>query len=55
METLAVPTELVLTAEDAGAVVLTLNGAAARLLGRAGEAVTARVTPTNFRDYLSSP
>ena len=55
METLEVPAELVLTAEDAGAVVLTLNGAAARLLGRAGEAVTARVTPTNFRDYLSSP
>jgi len=55
METLAVPTELVLTAEDAGAVVLTLNGTAARPLGKAGEAVTARVTPTNFRDYLSSP
>jgi hypothetical protein len=44
--------DLILTAGDAGAIVMTLNGRQARPLGRSGETVTARVSSTNFRDYL---
>ena len=44
--------EMVLSADDAGAVALTLNGAEARPLGQAGEAVTARVNLANYRNYL---
>jgi hypothetical protein len=43
---------LVITTRDAGAISLTLNGAAGKLLGKDGEAVTARLTPANFKDYL---
>jgi cytoskeleton protein RodZ len=46
--------ELVLTAADAGAVALTLNGEIAKPLGIAGEVVTARLSLENFRDFLSS-
>ena len=42
-----------LTAADAGAVALTLNGAIAKPLGSAGEVVTARLSLANFRDFLS--
>ena len=52
--TLEVRREMVLTAGDAGAIVLTLNGAPARPLGKANEVVTVRVNPGNFKDYLST-
>lgn len=44
--------EMVLTVGDATAISMTLNGAAARPLGKAGQVVTTHVTPSNFRDYL---
>jgi cytoskeleton protein RodZ len=50
--TLDVKREMVLTAGDAAAIVLTLNGAPARPLGKNGEVVTVRVNPANFKDYL---
>jgi cytoskeleton protein RodZ len=52
--TIEVRRELVLTAGDASAVALTLNGADARPLGKAGEVVTSRLDLANFKDYLSS-
>ena len=53
-QTLDVRRELVLTAGDAGAIAVTLNGADAKALGKPGEVVTTRFTPANFRDYLQS-
>jgi cytoskeletal protein RodZ len=50
--TLAVQHEMVLTAGDAAAVALTINGLAARPLGRAGQVVTARLNAANFKNYL---
>jgi cytoskeleton protein RodZ len=50
--TVEVHRELVLTAGDASAVALTLNGADARPLGKTGEVVTARLDLANFREYL---
>jgi cytoskeletal protein RodZ len=50
--TVAVRREIVLTVGDAAAVVMTLNGSEARPLGKAGEVVTARMNPANFRTYL---
>ncbi len=44
--------ELVLTAGDAAAVTLTLNGAETKPLGKSGEVVTRRFNPTNFKEYL---
>jgi hypothetical protein len=52
--TLEVRREMVLTAGDASAISLTLNGADARPLGKAGEVVTTRVNLSNYRDYLQS-
>ena len=52
--TLEVRREMVLTAGDAAAIVLTLNGAPARPLGKTGEVVTVRVSPANFKDFLST-
>jgi cytoskeleton protein RodZ len=46
--------DLVLTTPDASALKLTLNGTDARTLGRSGEAVTARLNLTNFKEYLVS-
>jgi cytoskeleton protein RodZ len=46
---------VVLTAGDAAAVAVTINGEEARPLGTAGQVVTVRVTPTNFKEYLSAP
>jgi cytoskeletal protein RodZ len=46
--------EMVLTAGDASAVTLTLNGAEARSLGKTGEVVTTRLNLTNFRGYVQS-
>lgn len=53
-ETIEIQRELVLTAGDAGALALTLNGAEARPLGKAGEVVTARLNLSNFKDYLAA-
>jgi len=52
--TLDVRRELVITAGDAGAITLTINGAAAKPLGADGEAATVRLTPSNFKSYLVS-
>ena len=46
---------VVLTAGDAAALAVTINGEEARRLGSAGQVVTVRVTPTNFREYLATP
>jgi len=43
---------MVLTAGDAGAIALTLNGADAKPLGKAGEIVTRRLNLANYKDYL---
>jgi cytoskeleton protein RodZ len=51
-QTIAVRREMVLTAADAGAVELTLNGESAKPLGTTGEVVTARLNLANFRDFL---
>jgi transcriptional regulator with XRE-family HTH domain len=47
--------ELVLTARDAGAVEMMVNGVVAKPLGRSGEVVTAHLSPENFRQYLLTP
>src|SRR5256712_1707407 len=52
--TIEVRKELVLTAGDASAVALTLNGAEARPLGNTGEVVTVRLNPTNFKSYVQN-
>lgn len=46
--------EMVLTAGDASALTITLNGADARPLGKAGEVVSTKLTPANFKDYLQT-
>jgi cytoskeleton protein RodZ len=51
-EVVDVKRELMLTAGDASAVKMTVNGVEARSLGKNGEVITARVTPANFKDYL---
>jgi cytoskeleton protein RodZ len=53
-QTINVRREIVLTAADAGAVALTLNGESAKPLGQAGEVVTARLSLANFRDFLTT-
>ena len=53
--TFRVRRELVLTAGDAGAVEMMVNGLMAKPLGRSGEVVTARLSPANFRQYLLTP
>jgi cytoskeleton protein RodZ len=52
--TIDVRREMVLTAGDAEALKLTFNGAAAKPLGTAGEVVSRRFTPANFRSYLQT-
>jgi cytoskeletal protein RodZ len=54
-QTIEVNKEFVLTAGDAGAVTLTLNGAEAKPLGKSGQVVTVRMSPSNFRGYLPNP
>jgi cytoskeletal protein RodZ len=54
-QTIEVNKEFVLTAGDAGAVRLTLNGAEAKPLGKSGQVVTARMSPSNFKGYLPNP
>jgi cytoskeletal protein RodZ len=46
---------VVLTAGDAAALSVTINGEEARPLGSAGQVVTVRVTPANFKEYLAAP
>ena len=53
-KTFDVHREMVLTAGDASAITLTLNGVEARPLGKPGEVVTTRVNVSNFKDYLPS-
>jgi cytoskeleton protein RodZ len=45
---------VVLTAGNAAALAVTINGEEARPLGSAGQVVTVRVTPTNFKEYLAT-
>jgi cytoskeleton protein RodZ len=52
-QTINVHREIVLTAADAGALALTLNGDRAKPLGNLGEVVTARLNLTNFREFLA--
>ncbi len=52
-ETIELARELVMTAGDAAAVQMTLNGAEARTIGGSGEVVTVHVTPANYKEYLS--
>jgi cytoskeletal protein RodZ len=51
-QTLTVTRELVLTAGDASAVEMTVNGTPAKPLGKSGEVVTRRLNPANFKDFL---
>jgi cytoskeleton protein RodZ len=53
-QTIDVRREMVITAGDASAITLTLNGAEAKPLGRTGDVVTARFTPTNYHDYVQA-
>jgi cytoskeleton protein RodZ len=52
-QTLQVKREMVLTAGDGAALALTLNGATAKPLGKAGDVVTVRLNPTNFKNYVA--
>jgi cytoskeleton protein RodZ len=52
--TFAVKREIVLTAGDGGALAVTLNGAAAKPLGKPGEVVTARYNLANFKNYVQA-
>ncbi len=49
---LRVRDEVVLTAGDAGALELTINGMPARALGRSGQVVTVRIDPQNYRSFV---
>lgn len=51
--TIEVRRDIVLTVGDASAVVMTLNGADARPLGKAGDVITARLTLANFKEFLA--
>ena len=52
--TFTVKREIVLTAGDGGALAVTLNGAAAKPLGKSGEVVTTRYTLANFKNYVQA-
>jgi hypothetical protein len=51
---LEVRRELVVTTRDAGAIAMTVNGAAAGPLGEAGQAVTRRVNLANYLELLKA-
>jgi cytoskeleton protein RodZ len=53
-KTIEVRREMVLTAGDAAAISMTLNGADAKALGKTGEVVTARVNRANFKEFLQA-
>ena len=46
---------IVLKAGNAAAVTMQINGETGRSLGRAGQAITTRIDPSNVRDYLATP
>jgi cytoskeletal protein RodZ len=52
-ELIEVHRELVLRTSNAGALSLTINGAAAKPLGKSGEPATARVNHENFKELLA--
>ena len=52
-ETVTAREALSLRVGDPAALELSVNGAAARPLGEAGRAVTVKITPDNYRDYLA--
>lgn len=52
-ETVEIKREMVITAGDAAALGLTLNGAEGRTLGKPAEVVTVRINLANFKDYLA--
>jgi hypothetical protein len=54
-ETVEVQRELLLTAGNAAALAVTVNGAPLRRLGGSGQVVRARLDLSNFRDYLLNP
>jgi hypothetical protein len=45
--------EVVLSVGNAGSVSVTLNGVAARPLGKPGQVVTVQLNPANFKDFLA--
>ena len=51
-QTIDVKREIVLTAGDASAVAMTLNGVEAKPLGKPGEVVTRRLNLANFKEYV---
>ncbi|HVC20682.1 MAG TPA: helix-turn-helix domain-containing protein [Vicinamibacterales bacterium] len=51
---LQVRDQVVLTAGDAAALELTINGEAARALGGRGQVVTVRIDPGNYRTFLAA-
>jgi cytoskeleton protein RodZ len=53
-QTIEVRREMVITAGDASAITLTLNGADAKPLGKTGEVVTARLNLATFKDYVQA-
>jgi cytoskeletal protein RodZ len=53
-QTIEVRREMVITAGDATAIALTLNGADAKPLGKTGEVVTARFNLATFKDYVQT-
>jgi cytoskeletal protein RodZ len=53
-QTIEVRREMVLTAGDASALTLTFNGVEGKPLGKAGEVVTARFNPANYKTYVQT-
>jgi len=53
-QTIEVRREMVITAGDASAITLTLNGAEAKPLGKTGDVVTARFNLANYKDYVQA-
>jgi hypothetical protein len=53
-QTIDVVRELVLSVGDGSAIDMTINGLDAKPLGTAGEVVTVRVGPANFRNFLQT-
>jgi putative aminopeptidase FrvX len=53
-QTIDVRREMIITAGDASAITLTLNGAPAKPLGKTGDVVTARFNRANYKDYLQA-
>ena len=47
--------DVVLTAGNAAALAIALNGENARAIGRSGQVVTVRITPETYRGFLANP